>query len=72
MQGIQTSAPLVVTDLVEEVVQFILIMCPALEESLPYWTVSKMTRKAMLLHTALIIMMLESDVLVRTLCIVLK
>ena len=44
MQGIQTSTPIVVTDLVEEVVQFILIMCPALEESLPYWTVSKMTR----------------------------
>ena len=44
MQGIQISTPIVVTDLVEEVVQFILIMCPALEENLPYWTVSKMMR----------------------------
>ena len=44
IQGIQTSTPIVVTDLVEEVVQFILIMCPALEESLLYWTVSKMMR----------------------------
>ena len=37
---IQTQDPIVVPDLVREVVQFILIMYPALEESLPYWTAS--------------------------------
>ena len=42
MQGVEMS--IVVPDLVEEVVQFILIVCPALEESLLYWTVSKMMR----------------------------
>ena len=40
MQGIQISTPIVVPDLVREVVQFILATYPALEESLPYWTVS--------------------------------
>ena len=35
-----TQAPIVVPDLVEEVVQFILIVYSALEESLLYWTVS--------------------------------
>ena len=35
-----TQAPIVVQHLVEEVVQFILIVYPALEESLPYWTAS--------------------------------
>jgi len=44
MQGIQMSTLTAVPDLVKEVVQFILIMCTALEESLPYWTVSKMMR----------------------------
>ena len=42
MQGIQISTPIAVPDLVKEVVQFILIVCPALEENLPYWTVSMM------------------------------
>ena len=44
MQGIQMSTPIVVPDLVKEVVQFILIICTALEESLLYWTVSKIMR----------------------------
>jgi len=35
---IQTPALTVVPDLVKEVVQSILIMYPALEENLPYWT----------------------------------
>ena len=35
---IQTPALTVVPHLVKEVVQFILIMYPALEENLPYWT----------------------------------
>ena len=39
MQGIQISTPIVVPDLVKEMVQFILITYPALEENLPYWTV---------------------------------
>ena len=42
LHAIQTSTqdPIVVPDLVGEVVQFILIVYPALEENLPYWTVS--------------------------------
>ena len=37
---IQTPALTVVPDMVREVVQFILIVYPALEENLPYWTAS--------------------------------
>ena len=40
IQGIQMSTLTVVPDLVREVVQFILITYSALEDSLPYWTVS--------------------------------
>ena len=50
------SAPIVVPDLVREVVQFILMVYPALEESLFYWTVS--TTKT-ILGPAPIIKMLE-------------
>ena len=61
------STPIVVPDLVKEMVQYIFIMCPALEESLPCRTVSRIMRSAMLLHTAPILMMLGSDVHVKTL-----
>ena len=37
---IQIQDPIVVPDLVREVVQFILIVYPVLEESLLYWTAS--------------------------------
>ena len=62
------STPIVVPDLVKEMVQYIFIMCPALEESLPCWTVSRIMRSAMLLHTAPILMMSESAVHVKILC----
>ena len=37
---LQMSTAIVVPHLVREVVQFILIVYPALEENLPYWTAS--------------------------------
>ena len=40
LQDIQMSTPIAVPGLVRELVQFILATYPALEESLPYWTVS--------------------------------